>query len=74
MRVIVLDLQFDTQNHRDLYSAIDRLENLPETWTAIESVEVTGPGRMQVSHIASVSLRLVALGMIRSESRAEAGS
>lgn len=72
LRVIELDLRFDANSHRDLYSAIDRLENLPETWTAIEMVEVTGPGRIQVPHTVSVSLRLVAIGLIAAEARAEA--
>lgn len=73
MRVITLDVQFDARSHRDLYGAVDRLENLPETWTAIESIEVSGPGRIQISHTASVSLRLVAIGLIQAEVRAEVG-
>lgn len=74
LQLISLDLKFDVQSHRDLYNAIDRLENLPGTLTTIESVDVTGPGRMQVSHKASISLRLVAIGLIRGEARAEVGS
>lgn len=67
VRLLTIDVRFDARQHRDLYSAIERLENIPGVRTAIGSVRIEGPGRMQLAGGAKVSLTVRALAVIGEE-------
>lgn len=68
VRLLTLEVRFDAKQHRDLYAAIERLENLPGVRTSIASVRIDGPGRLQISGEARVSLTVRALAVIGEES------
>jgi len=64
VRLLTLEVRFDAHQHRDLYAAVERLENLSGVRTSIVSVRIDGPGRQQTSRGAKVSLTVRALAVI----------
>lgn len=60
VRTITLEVKFDATGQREVYAALDRLENLAGLRTNIASLRVDGPGRMQVSQTITATLTLQA--------------
>jgi len=57
---ITLEVKFDATGQREVYAALDRLENLAGLRTNIASLRVDGPGRIQISQTISATLTLQA--------------
>jgi hypothetical protein len=64
LRRIVLRVEFEVTGSREVFSAVDRLENMPDAMTRISQVTVSGPGRIQVPQQVTVGMTVSAVALI----------
>lgn len=71
VRIIGLKFTIHVDSIEELFALVDRLENMPDAWTHIGSVQVIGPRRTPVRHL-DVDIDLEALALITTGDAADA--
>ena len=67
VRPLVMEVKFDAPGHRDVYSAIDRLESMAGIATSISALRIDGPARVQMPRVITVTLTLQAQAAVGEE-------
>lgn len=74
VRVVGLRIEFGAEKPEDIYTLVDRLENLPTLATNISMIELRGPGIVQMPRRVEVAIELQAIAVIGAPGGGGAGS
>ncbi len=74
VRVVGLRIEFGAEKPEDIYTLVDRLENLPTLATNISMIELRGPGIVQLPRRVEVAIELQAIAVIGAAGSGGAGS
>ncbi|MEM8834394.1 MAG: hypothetical protein AAGD00_01110 [Planctomycetota bacterium] len=67
VQIIALRVDLTATNPREIFSVIDRLENMREPRLHVASVELSGPGLAQIPRQVDATLRVEAIVLLREQ-------